>query len=397
MKPLKHQIEKAKDCLEIINKIGMCYLQGLPRSGKTLTSILVSEQLEDVKNVLVLTKKNAISGWEKFHKLMSKNYKITNYEQIGKLNKNDFDFVIIDESHNLSAFPKASGRTKLIKDLAYDKKVILLSGTAIVESPSGIYHQCFITKYSPFNEFKSFYQFHKEYGLPYEKFIAGRNLKFYDKCKPELIEEINKFSVYMTQEDAGINVNAEDEIHYIDLDERTKKIYNQLQKKKVVSVYDVNQNVVKIVCDSTMKLRTTLHSLEGGTVKVDDKYIEIGNLEKINYIKKHFGDDFDISIMSHFVHERELLKKHFKKAQILSSMANSQGIDLSHSKFFIVYSESYSGSHHIQLRERIININGSKTNKVIYLLVKGAISEQVYKITSNKMDFNNSLYKQTSL
>lgn len=46
----------------------MCYLQGLPRSGKTLTSILVAEQLEDVKNILVLTKKEWISGWEKFHK-----------------------------------------------------------------------------------------------------------------------------------------------------------------------------------------------------------------------------------------------------------------------------------------------------------------------------------------
>ncbi len=117
MKPLPHQIEKSKDCLEIINNIGMCYLQGLPRSGKTLTSILVAEQLEDVKNILVLTKKNAISGWEKFNKLMTKTYKITNYEQIGKLNKEDYDFVIIDESHNLSAFPKPSGRTKLIKDL----------------------------------------------------------------------------------------------------------------------------------------------------------------------------------------------------------------------------------------------------------------------------------------
>ena len=397
MKALPHQIEKSKDCLEIINNTGMCYLQGLPRSGKTLTSILVAEQLEDVKSILVLTKKNAISGWEKFNKLMTKTYKITNYEQIGKLTKEDYDFVIIDESHNLSAFPKPSGRTKLIKDLAYDKKVILLSGTAIVESPSGIYHQCYITKYSPFSEFKSFYQFHKEWGLPYEKFIAGRNLKFYDKCKPDLIEEINKFSVYMTQEDAGINVNAEDELHYINLEDRTKKIYNHLQKKKVVSVYDVNQNVVKIVCDSTMKLRTTLHSLEGGTFKMDCNYYELGNLEKINYIKKHFPDNFDTTIMAHFIQERELLAKHFKKAQILSSMANSQGIDLSHSKFFIVYSESYSGSHHIQLRERIINVNGSKTNKVIYLLVRGAVSEQVYKVTSNKMDFNNSLYKQIPL
>ena len=79
--PLPHQIEKAKECLEVINKLGIVYLQGSPRAGKTLTSILVAEQLEDVKNVLVLTKKNAISGFKKFISDDLKcSYHITNYE-----------------------------------------------------------------------------------------------------------------------------------------------------------------------------------------------------------------------------------------------------------------------------------------------------------------------------
>lgn len=395
--PLPHQIEKAKQCLEVINKLGIAYLQGSPRAGKTLTAILVAEGLEDVKSVLVLTKKNAISGFKKFiSDDLRCSYNITNYEQAKKLSKDDYDFIILDESHSLGAFPKPSLRTKAIKELAYNKRIILLSGTAIVESPSGIYHQCFITKYSPF-QFKNFYAFHREWGIPSSQFIAGRELKLYNKTKPELIEEINKFSVFMTQSDAGINLQATDELHYIELDERTKKMYNHLQKNKIIKFYDVNNEVVELICDSTMKLRTSLHSLEGGTVKMNDKYYEVGNLEKINYIKKHFGDTEDISIMSHFVHERELLKKHFKNAAIYSSNANAEGTDLSHSKYFIIYSSDYSGAKHIQRRERIININGSNTLKVIFLLVKGAISQQVYAVTSKKLDFNNAMFKRVEL
>lgn len=395
--PLPHQIEKAKECLEVINKLGIVYLQGSPRAGKTLTSILVAEQLEDVKRVLVLTKKNAISGFKKFISDDLKcSYHITNYEQAKKLNKDDYDFIILDESHSLGAFPKPSLRTKAIRELAYDKRVILLSGTAIVESPSGIYHQCFITKYNPF-DFKNFYAFHREWGIPASQFIAGRELKLYNKTKPKLIEEINKFSVFLTQKDAGINLQATDELHYIDLDDRTKKMYNHLQKNKIIKFYDVNNEVIELICDSTMKLRTSLHSLEGGTVKMNDKYYEVGNLEKIEYIKKHFGDTADISIMSHFVHERELLKKHFKNAVIYSSNANAEGVCLAHSKHFIIYSSDYSGAKHIQRRERIININGSNTLKVIFLLVKSAISQQVYAATSKKLDFNNAMFKRVEL
>ena len=101
--------------------------------------------------------------------------------------------------------------------------------------------------------------------------------------------------------------------------------------------------------------------------------------------------------MSHFVHERELLKKHFKNAVIYSSNANAEGVDLAHSKHFIIYSSDYSGAKHIQRRERIININGSNTLKVIFLLVKSAISQQVYAATSKKLDFNNAMFKRVEL
>ena len=278
--PLPHQIEKAKECLKMIEEKGMTLLAGEPRSGKSFTAILVAEQLEDVKNVLVLTKKNAISGFKKFISDDLKcTYHITNYEQAKKLNKNDYDFIILDESHSLGAFPKPSLRTKAIRELAYDKRVILLSGTAIVESAAGIFHQCFITKYNPF-QFKNFYAFHKEWGIPASQFIAGRELKLYNKTKPELIDEINKFSVFMTQSDAGINLQATDELHYIELDDRTKKMYNHLQRNKVLEIEDEFGNTATIICDSVMRLRVVLHQIESGIFKIGGDDNVAYNLDK---------------------------------------------------------------------------------------------------------------------
>ena len=418
MKPFKHQIEKAEQCWNILKQCGYVYLAGKPRSGKTLTALLIAESSQKINSVLILTKKAAIPGWEKFlndeelglrHK-----YKVTNYEQVGKmngrkahlkLNPKDYQLVIIDESHNLGTLGKPSNRIKLIRHLCYHMPHIHLSGTAIVESANSIYHQMFISKYTPF-KFKNFYDFHRKFGVPYYIKAGGRDIAQYDKFKPELLDEINKFTVYMTQEDAGISkdVQATDKLHYVELDKGTKELYNTLQKDNIAKVWtDMLIDPIgcskeyDLVCDTTMKLRTSLHMLESGIAKVDDEYIELGNTEKIDYIKKTFGDTEDVGIMSHFIGERRLLEKHFKKAKIYSSNAHSEGVDLSHLKHFIIISSDYSGSKFIQRRDRIVNINGSNTTIVNHILVKNAISDQVYKKVSKKEDFNNSTYERRDL
>ena len=407
MKPYKHQLEFADKCYKILKEVGYVYLAGKPRSGKTYTAILTAEKSDKINNVLVLTKKAAISGWHKFidnNKLLKHTYYVTNYEQVGtfksgrfnlKLNPDDYDFVIIDESHNLGTLPKPSNRVKCIRKLCWNMPHMHLSGTAIVESPNSIYHQMCISKYSPFR-YKNFYDFFRVYGKPYYIKAAGRDIAQYDKYKPELLPLIDEFTVYMTQEDAGISedMQANDVIHYVELKDSTKQLYNKLQKDNIIEIsLDTSTNKsVKLVCDSTMKLRTSLHMLESGVAKVGDEYIEIGNKEKIDYVLSRFGDRNDTGIMCHFIGERNMLRRYFRFASIYSSNAHSEGVDLSHLKNFVIFSSDYSGSKFIQRRERIINTEGSNTLEVHHILVKGAISEQVYKRVSKKQDFNNSTY-----
>lgn len=408
MTPFKHQIKFASLLWEHLSTKGYVYLAGKPRSGKTYTSILCAEKSDKINSVLVLTKKAAIPGWEKFtvgNTSLKHKYTITNYEQIGtvknmKLNPKDYQLVIIDESHNIGAFPKPSGRYLAIRKLCADMPHIHLSGTAIVESQASIYHQMKISKYSPFKH-KNFYDFHREFGEPYYIMAAGRQINQYDRVKDNLMPIINQFTVYMTQEDADIDksIQAIDKIHMVDLKQGTKSIYNKLQEDQIITLTldsETGEDIT-IVCDTVMALRTTLHMLESGVAKVGVEYIDLGNNEKVDYIRKTFGDTEDTGIMCHFVGERQKLGRIFKHAKIYSSSAHAEGVDLSHLKNFVILSSDYSGSKFIQRRDRIINVNGSNTTTVHHILVKGAISEQVYKKVSKKEDFNNSTYESLAL
>ena len=407
MEPFPHQEKFSKLVFEQLKSTGYAYLAGKPRSGKTYTSILTMEMSDKISRVLVLTKLAAIPGWHKFtenNPRLKHSYYVTNYEKVAKLNPEDYDAVIIDESHNIGAFPKPSLRYKAIRKLCNNYVHIHLSGTAMVESQASIFHQMTISKYKPFKH-KNFYDFHREFGEPYYIKAAGREINQYDRVKDSLMPIINEFTIYMKQEDAGIDksIQAIDKIHIVELNQGTKDLYNKLQEHQIAWVWDkmftfnsrrpLEEDMDELVCDTVMKLRTSLHMLESGVAKVGDDYIDLGNREKVDYIKANFGDSEDTGIMCHFVGERQILEKEFKHAQIYSSSSHSEGVDLSHLKNFVILSSDYSGSKFIQRRDRIININGSASLEVHHIMVKNAISEQVYKKVSKKEDFNNSTYE----
>jgi hypothetical protein len=426
--PKQHQLHYSKLVYDQVKSKGYAYLAGKPRSGKTYTAILACECSDKINRVLVLTTKKAIEGWHVFiDDTLKHKYDIINYEQAGsvkaithdgsgrkykvpkiiiqlKVNPELYGLVIIDESHNTGAFPKPSGRYKVISKICANLPHIHLSGTAIVESQASIYHQMNISKFSPFKH-KNFYDFHKEFGEPYYIKAGGRDINQYDKVKDTLLPLINTFTIYMTQEDAGISeeFQAVDIKHYIVLSDKTRQLYNDLQDDNIVDVFtnilsetSVEANeAYKLVCDTVMKLRTSLHMLEGGAAKIDDTYIDLGNREKVNYIKEHFGDISTTGIMCHFIGERQILEKEFKYAEIYSSQSHAEGVDLSHLENFVVYSAGYSGAKYIQRRDRTVNLEVKKERLVHHLLVKGAVSEQVFKRVTKKEDFNNATYEHT--
>lgn len=375
MKPLPHQITKSKECYDVLKKTGLVYLAGEVRSGKTLTAILTAE-MSMAKNILILTKLAAIDGWYKFENNMTKNYAIINYEQVSKV-VDDYDLIIVDEAHNLGCIGKMNKRVREIREIAFNKPVMLLSGTPHAETKASLYHQMCITKYSPFAKWKSFYKFFDVFGVVGIKFIAGRQIREYKVTRPELDIYLQDYVVTLTQEEAGISSASQDVVHFVELSKETKELYNNLIKDGIAIINDE-----EIICDTDMKLRMTLHQLETGE-------------EKINYIKENFTGR--IALMSHFVDERNRLEKALPHCDIYSSNRHAEGVDLSHYDHFIIVSGDYSGAKFIQRRERNVNINNEKIAIVHHLLVKDAISEQVYNQVSRKRDFNNSTFRRKKI
>ena len=124
MSYLPHQIEKSEDILAKLRRYRFAMLWGAPRSGKTRTAIRVAESVPN-KRILFLTKKAAIPGIEKeLLAVDAKNqYKVTNYEQAKKLNEDEYDFVILDESHNLNGTGKPKQKYKDCGRCPWYKKV----------------------------------------------------------------------------------------------------------------------------------------------------------------------------------------------------------------------------------------------------------------------------------
>jgi len=86
---------------DIITKYGFVYLAMEVRTGKTLTSLGIAEKISSI-NVLFLTKKKAISSIQKDYELLDPPYHltVTNYENLHKIDRTDWDLIICDEAHS---------------------------------------------------------------------------------------------------------------------------------------------------------------------------------------------------------------------------------------------------------------------------------------------------------
>jgi hypothetical protein len=202
----------------------------------------------------------------------------------------------------------------------------------------------------------------------------------WDECKHLFITK--------TRAELGFEQEPEDEVHYVELDEVTKEVYNELLKDRVVEFKSG-----LLVADTPMKLRTSLHSLEGGTIIIDGTYNVLANDEKVRYIKKVWGDTKDLVIMYNYKAEQTKLEAEFKNARILQATSYAEGVDLSNHKHLVIYSQDFSTARHSQRRARQANKNRKEEILVHYLLVKKAISEQVYNtVSKNKTNFVDSTF-----
>lgn len=394
--PWDYQIDLASQVVRLLREYAIAYLACEERTGKTLAAILAAEQL-NIETVLVITKKKALVGWNETLAAYPHNkvYIVTNYHQAIKLTKGA-DLIILDESHNyLSSYPKPSAMWKSIKTLCANTPIIFSSATPHAQGFQQLFHQLQLSSWSPWRQYRNFYAWFKDYGVKYEIEISGIPITQYDKCLPKAKEEVEHLFITKTREELGFEHEPEDQVHYVELGEYAKAAYNTLIKDNIIYC-DFSEE--PLVCDTTAKLRVSLHMLEGGVAKIGKNYHILRNSEKIQYIINNWGDTEDLVIMYNYIAEQEKLQQHFKKALILQATSYAEGVDLHKYTHLVIYSQDFSTARHTQRRARQANKQREEPITVHFLLVKKAISEQVYKTVSvNKKNFVDSVFKRNKL
>ncbi len=392
-----YQKEIIEEGVDTINRYGWVYLAMEVRTGKTLTSLGIAEEL-GCKDVLFLTKKKAIRDVENDNRSLSSNFSFfcINYESMHKLPPHDWDLVILDEAHSLGAFPKPSKRAKQVRDLLrkHLPKVILLSGTPTPESYSQMYHQVWGVPRNPFSQYKNFYRFSDDHVRVVVQSFGGLQRRDYSGGRPSIIDRMDRYTISYTQKEAGFESEIEEEIIRVPLKAETYEMCKQLKKDLVVEIGDE-----VILADTGVKLMGKLHQMYSGTVKFESGNTMILDTSKADHIKWRFSGH-KIGIFYKFKAELEVLKQVFgdqlctdletfdttDKNIALQIVSGREGISLRNADFIVFYNIDFSATSYWQARDRMTT-KDRKYNKVFWVFSEKGIEGHVYKSVNKKKDY----------
>ena len=400
-----YQIELSLKGIEVLQKLRIVYYAMEVRTGKTVVS-LETARLFNAKKVLFLTKKKAIKSIQDDYKDFNFKFELVviNNESLHLIKDNDFDIIISDEHHRNGAFPKPNITTKLIKERFSNIPMIFLSGTPTPESYSQWYHQFWLSSYTPFKEYNTFYKWAADYVNIKLKYLAGYQVKDYSDAYKERIDKIiNPFIISFTQEQAGFTTSVKENIIKVEMNPITYKIANSLKKENIFK--GTND---MIIADTGAKLMSKLHQLYSGTCILESGNSQTIDNSKSLFIQEKFKDN-KIAIFYKFQAELDLLKETFKdtlcfdletfnstdKNIALQIVSGREGISLKEADYLIYFNIDYSAVSYWQSRDRLTTMD-RKSNEIFWIFAKNGIEEQIYKAVMNKKNYTLSIFKKTN-
>lgn len=402
MKLRDYQIQLSNKAYEIISQKKIVYLAAEVRTGKTLIA-LNTAMLYGAKNVLFLTKKKAISSIINDYNAMQYSYKLTviNNESLHTIKENDFDFIVMDEAHRFGSFPKPSKGCKDFKFRFYNKPIMLLSGTPTPESYSQIYHQFWVSHYSPFSQYANFYKWANIFVNKKTRYLGAFNCIDYSEAKINLIEPIiNPYMITMTQSEAGFTSSVDENILKVKMSDKTYSLINKLIKDKVITGKEE-----VILADTGVKELSKVHQLYSGTIKFESGKSMVIDYSKAEFIHSKFNDK-KIAIFYKFKEEYNALKQVFKdlltddlsefdnsnKNIALQIVSGREGISLKNAEYLVYYNIDFSATSYWQSRDRLTTMD-RLNNNVYWIFAENGIEDKIYKTVLNKKDYTLNHYK----
>jgi len=398
LRPYQKEIVKKAVYTLKVNKI--VYLAMEVRTGKTITSLAIAEEF-GAKSILFVTKKKAINDIadQAARVLKSAKFHVTNYEQLHNVDS-DCDIVIIDEAHSIGAFPSPSVRTKELKRICAGLPIIYLSGTPSPESYSQLYHQFWVSSFSPFSEYKTFYRWANDFVYVATKWIGGKPYKDYSKSDFDKIQtQISHLMISFTQEEAGFEQLVKETILTVRMSDTTYKVADVLKKKRIAK----NAEGDVILADTGAKLMNKLHQVYSGSVIVDEperkgKYFD---LTKAEFIKEHFKGK-RIAIFYKFLAEYAMLvdvynadltmdAQQFQDGKydvfVSQIVSGREGINLSSADALVFFNIDFSATSYFQARARLQTKDRENAANIYWIFAENGIEHKIYEAVSNKKDY----------
>jgi hypothetical protein len=397
----QYQIDNSEKGVRILREKRIVYYSMQVRTGKTVTA-LNTAKLFGAKNVLFLTKKKAINGIQEDYVNFGfdKDFElfVINNESM-KLAKGKFDLIIHDESHRFGSFPKPSNGCKEFKTRFSNLPMIFLSGTPTPESYSQIFHQFWISNYSPFGRM-NFYNWAKHFVDVKQKHLGFGIINDYSDANKDRIDLVLKdYFISFTQENAGFKAVIDEQVLTCDLNEQTLKIIKLLEKDLIVI-----GKTEEIIADTGVKLLSKLHQLWSGTIKFDSGNSKVIDYSKAIFIYNRFKGQ-KIAIFYKFKAELLALQETFgdnlttdltefdnsNKNIALQIISGREGISLKNAEYLIYYNIDFSATSYWQSRDRLTTIDRLE-NKVFYVFANGGIEHQIFKAVKAKKSYTTSYF-----
>ena len=407
-----YQIEISDNAVEKLRKHKIVYLAMEVRTGKTLTAFATALKF-GAMTILFVTKKKAksdIMSQLGDSGLLFHCVDVTNFEQLHNY-INGYDLVIIDEAHSIGAFPKPTNRTKNLKEICKNTPIIYLSGTPSPESYSQLFHQFWVSTYSPFKEWANFYKWAKDGFVDIkQRRFNGLVVNDYKNANHTKIKEMtDDLFINFSQEEAGFTSYVDESILYVTMMPEVYKLADYLRKHKVAK----NSNDEIILGDTEVKLMSKLHQIYSGTVILDEPTTigKVIDYTKVDFIKTYFIGQ-KIAIYYKFKAELAMLTwvyqskitfdpKLFNESEDLifvsQIVAGREGINLSSADALVFLNIDFSAVSYWQTRARLQTKDRIKDSKIYYIFSVGGIEDKIHKAVSNKQDFTLSYFKKEYL
>lgn len=382
----------------------ICYLAMECRTGKTLTALTAAQKF-GARSVLMVSKVKALPSIQGDYELMHPSFTLEtiNYESAHKCS-GKYDLIILDEAHSIGAFPKPSNRAKTLKTLCRGLPIIYLSGTPSPESFSQLYHQFWVSSYSPFRLFPNFYKWAHVYVNIKQRMINGHAINDYSQARKDKIDAATRqLFIDYSQEEAGFTSNIIERLLTVPMQESTADLIRTLRRDKVVYCGET-----AILGDTPAKLLTKLHQLSSGTVIDEQGAHLITDRSKAEYVRTQFAGK-KIALFYVYQSEAELLRHEFPKwtsspeefqasddprtvflGQVRSAR---EGVRLDSADALIFFNLEYSYLSYEQGRNRLVSKERDTPAHVYFLCSDCGIERMILAAVHGKTDFTYQYYK----